>query len=168
MSKLHFEDVGQKVVITLYTGETWSDENKQIIKTAELDAATIPDELHSGEKVFSLKQYGLKKIVQDRSSDEKDKAVKFDEMLETYKQLQEGVWRVAGEARESTPRGSKSVDPFLAAAVAEVSGKTILEVSVALQAKTKDERKALLEHPKVKPVYDRLKAETSNVDLGLD
>lgn len=166
-TKLHFADNGNQCTIYLYTGEAWSDENKVILKEAVVDADAVPDALTAGEETFSLKQYGLKKILQDRNSDEKDKAAKFDGMLATYEQLKSGVWRVASEKGEPTPRGSKQVDPFLAAAIAEVSGKSVLEVSVALQAKSKEERKALAEHEKVKPVIERLKAEIGTVDLGL-
>lgn len=167
MSKLHFASEGTKTTVYLYNGEAWSDENKQIVDSFETDAAALPDEFKAGDKMFSLKEYGLKKILQDRSSDEKDKAVKFAQMKDTYAQLQNGIWREVSEKGESAPRRSSAVDPILVEALVKVTGKTHLQVSAALQGKTKEERKALMEHASIKPVYDALKAEAASASIEL-
>lgn len=162
--KLHFADNGNKCSITLYTGEAWSDEKKEIHDTFEVDVNELPATFTAGDEVMSLAQYGLKKILQDRTSDEKDKAVKFKGMQAVYEQLKSGVWRVAAEKGETSPRKSTSVDPILVEALVRVTAekgepKSHLQISTLLQSKTKEERKAMAEHPTVKAHYDAAKAE---------
>ena len=52
MSKLHFALTSDVVAITLYNGEKFSDEKKEIVEVVEFKVEDVPAELKDGDVWF--------------------------------------------------------------------------------------------------------------------
>lgn len=160
--KLKYIDEGNILHCHGYTGENWADEKKEVLKSDAFNLDDIPAEVQ-----HELTKYGLKKILQDRNSDLKG-AEKIDGMRKTFEQLVAGVFiaeREKGEGKTSTRR--RKVDPFVAQAVAQLTGQDVLAVTAALEQKSADEIKALASHEKVKEIVDSLRKTASEAALDL-
>lgn len=161
--KLKYIEEGTVITCHAYTGENWADEKKSVLGTASFDLAKVPTELHE-----QLAMYGLKKILQDRNSDLKGQE-KIEGMVKTMATLESGQFIAE---RESTGGGKprrKKVDPFLAQAVAAVTGNDVLAVTAKLETMDKDAVKALAGHEKVVAKMKELReqAESAAIDLTL-
>ena len=160
--KLKYIEEGTVVTCHAYTGENWSDEQKNILQSAKFDLAKIPAELHE-----QLAMYGLKKILQDRNSDLKGQE-KIEGMVKTMATLEAGQFIAE---RESTGGGKprrKKVDPFLAQAVAAVTGNDVLAVTAKLETMEKEAIKALAEHDKVVAKMKELREQAESAAINLE
>ncbi|QGH73577.1 MAG: hypothetical protein [Siphoviridae sp. ct7UA22] len=163
--------VGEKVVITAHNGKTRSEfEQKDVVDQVVIDAASFPDVLETagGEKK-SIKAYGISSLLQDRSSQAKGPAEKFEYMKAEAERLQtEGaLW---SEARESAPKAPKApkVDAFLVAAIAELKGVTQTVASVFLSKLDKEQVKELAARPAVQAAVEaQRKAAEAADDIDL-
>lgn len=132
------------------------DQTEETLRKLVIDVADVPDTLKNGDTQESVKLYGIRKLLQERSSSEKDTDEKFESMLETAEILKSGLWK-SDETRTRVPQ----IDPIFAQAVANVKSAPLAKVIAALQSLDKDGRDALRKHPAIVAEVDRLKAEAS-------
>ena len=177
--KAHIDYVvdGSKVVVVLHTGETRGTyEEADIIKQAEFDSAQWPVAFISGESTKTLAAYGLSKLLQDRTSQEKESPqAKFEAMLAEAARLTtpdaDGAffWRETVARGSTGSRGTRAIDSLLAQAIANLKGVSVLDASAALKAMDKDKLDALRSNAAVAAELERLKAEAKAADAsGVD
>jgi len=130
------------------------DQTEEVLRTLSINANDVPDNLRDGEDENNVKLYGIRKLCQERSSSEKDPETKFDSMLDTAEVLKSGLWK-SDEVRTRAPQ----IDPVFAQAVANVRGKPLGKIVVALQNLSKEQRDAMRKHPEVVAQMEALKAD---------
>ena len=170
---------GTKVSVVLHHGETRGTYTEaDIDKRLDLDAVDFPAEFKAGEEgVRTLIGYGLSKLLQDRTSQNSGSpAIKFEAMVEKANRLAtveaDGSfqWKGQSERRSSGARGTRAVDGFLAQAVAELKGISVIEASAALQTLDKEKVDALRTSPVIVAKVAELKAaakeQAQSVDLS--
>ena len=138
------------------------DQTEEVLRTLTIGADEVPDNLKDGEDENSVKLYGIRKLLQERSSSEKDPDTKFDSMLDTAEVLKSGLWK-SDEVRTRVPQ----IDPVFAQAVANVRGKPLASIVVALQNLTKEQRDGMRNHPEVIREMEAIKS-ASAADAGGD
>ena len=177
--KSHIDYVvdGSVVRVVLHNGETRGTyEESDVLKQAEFDSAQWPVAFISGESTKTLAAYGLSKLLQDRTSQEKESPqAKFEAMLAEAARLTtpdaEGqfFWREAVARGSTGSRGTRAIDSLLAQAIANLKGVSVLDASDALKAMDKDKLDALRSNAAVAAELDRLKAEAKAADAsGVD
>lgn len=167
--KLHYTNVGNIVTITLYRGEKFSDENKEIVSEKQFDASGCPDVLMDGDIEKNLAGYGLLKLLQDRTSQEKDPEAKVELMGEYFESFfSQGLWKKPAEKRAAGTGGSRrKVSASLAQAVANLQGITIVQAESALKTLDKERFEAISSNERVAEEIARLNDESSEaVDLS--
>ncbi len=130
------------------------DQTEEVLRTLSINANDVPDNLRDGDDENNVKLYGIRKLSQERSSSEKDPEAKFEAMLETLEVLKSGLWK-SDEVRTRAPQ----IDPVFAQAVANVRGKPLGKIVVALQNLSKEQRDAMRKHPEVVAQMEALKAD---------
>jgi len=130
------------------------DQTEEVLRTLSINANDVPDNLRDGDDENNVKLYGIRKLCQERSSSEKDPETKFDSMLDTAEVLKSGLWK-SDEVRTRAPQ----IDPVFAQAVANVRGKPLGAIVVALQNLSKEQRDAMRKHPEVVAQMEALKAD---------
>ena len=130
------------------------DQTEEVLRTLTINANDVPDNLKDGDDENNVKLYGIRKLCQERSSSEKDPETKFESMLETVEVLKNGLWK-SDEVRTRAPQ----IDPVFAQAVANVRGKPLGAIVVALQNLSKEQRDAMRKHPEVVAQMEALKAD---------
>ena len=177
--KSHIDYVvdGSVVRVVLLNGETRGTyEESDVLKQAEFDSAQWPVAFISGESTKTLAAYGLSKLLQDRTSQEKESPqAKFEAMLAEAARLttpdENGAffWREAATRGSTGSRGTRAIDSLLAQAIANLKGVSVLDASAALKAMDKDKLDALRSNAAVAAELDRLKAEAKAADAsGVD
>ena len=129
----------------------------KVLATKVFDVSAIPDVLEDGDKLTSIKAYGLSSIMQDRSSQYTDGQLAescntveeiADMRLATYQatfeQLASGVFRAKRAKAERVP----AVDVYFATALvlsSKEKGRAIdvAQATAILQSLTDEQRKAL-------------------------
>ena len=169
-AKLKYDLSGTVVRIVLHNGDAkGSFAPEQIIDEASFDAAGFAAEFVSGDSVKTLIGYGLLKLLQDRTSQVSTSvADKFNAMLVEADRLltpdENGAfqWKnaVVRTSGASTSR-SRTVDSFLAQAVAELKGIPVAQASGALAGLDKESLDKIRANEKVKEIVARLKAESA-------
>jgi hypothetical protein len=169
--RLHYVLNGTVVTITAHTGESNSEyAETDVIDTITYDAANFPVSFATGsdEVTKTLAGYGLLKLLQDRTSQDKGAVQKIAAMRTEADRLQESAqWSELKERAASAPRQPK-VCTFLAAAIAELKGVTVAAATANLGSLTKEQRDNIAANPVVADVITRLKAELKDqaaVDL---
>jgi hypothetical protein len=166
--KLHYNLDGTTITITLYRGENFSDPEKEIISETTFDAAECPDTLADGETSKTLAGYGLLKLLQDRTSQEKDPQAKVALMGDYFNDFfTQGLWKKPAERKPAAPRTSRrTISASLAEAIARLKGITALEAESALKALSKDDFTAISQNPRVvelvKEIEKELESSTDN------
>lgn len=156
MSKsLKYVSVGSLLSINLV-----NDQTEEVERTLTINASEVPDNLKNGDTDESVKLYGIRKLLQERSSSEKDTATKFETMLDTAELLKGGLWK-SEEVRTRVAQ----IDPTFAQAVANVRGKPLAAIVGALQSLDKNQRDAMRSHPAVVAEIERLKSEVESADV---
>jgi len=140
----------------MLTVQLVNDETEEVERTLTVEAAEVPDLLKNGDDEESLKLYGIRKVLQERSSSEKDPTVKFESRLETADILRRGLWK-SDEARARVPQ----IDPVFAQAIANIKGATLGAAVAGLQALDKDRRDALRKNPAVIAEIEKLEAQAA-------
>ncbi len=177
--KSHIDYVvdGSVVRVVLHNGETRGTyEPDDIVKQAEFDSAQWPSAFISGEGTKTLAAYGLSKLLQDRTSQEKESPLaKFEAMLAEAARLTtpdengQFFWREAVARGSTGSRGTRAIDSLLAQAIANLKGVSVLDASAALKAMDKDKLDALRSNAAVAAELERLKAEAKAADAsGVD
>lgn len=179
LKKTHIDYVvdGSKVIVVLHNGETRGTyEEADVLKQAEFDSAQWPVAFVAGESTKTLAAYGLSKLLQDRTSQEKESPqAKFEAMLAEAARLTtpdaDGVyfWREAATRGATGSRGTRAIDSLLAQAIANLKSVSVLDASAALKAMDKDKLDALRSNAAVAAELERLKAEAKAADAsGVD
>ncbi len=103
---------------------------------------------HENQQRISL--YGLNKLLTDRTSDQKDKFAKLDEMQVVFDMLVEGEW--AKERVVGAPVVSCEVQ-----ALAEIMSLSVPETQASLAAYPKEQRAQILAHDRVVAIATTLR-----------
>ena len=121
------------------------NDKDEVIDTREYNT----DEIHESLR-GDVEGYGLNKFLTDRTSGQKDKLIKLEEMDAYMQMLRDGIWqkdRVVG-----APVTSPAVE-----ALAELQGITVPQAQAALAAYPKDQREKILANPKVTELAKTIK-----------
>lgn len=162
--KLHYDITNAGVTVTLYNGERWTDEEKEIVSSASFAVADVPEELETNEGPKSLAAYGLAKLLQDRTSQDSGAENKMSAMAGVFDVLKDGKWRAY---KEGSSRKA-AIDPLLAQAVAQIKKAPLAAVTAKLQTMPAEERKAIAALEPVQKAIAKLRAEADvEVDLSL-
>lgn len=162
--KLNYETQVDRVVVSRYTGDGWSDEKKEVIEVVEFKLADLPAVLKANDGDKSIASYGLQSLLQDRTSEVKESAkAKLDAMGEYFTIFKSGVWR---EYKEGAGQRKSAIDPLFAQAMAELKNVPLAAVLARLQSMTKEERQALHDLEPVQAKIKALKDAAANIDVG--
>jgi len=125
--------------VTVTDTQVWffvMDEANELARL-RFDLDDIPE-----ENQVRANLYGLNKLLTDRTSDQKDKEVKLEEMASVFAMLSHGEW--AKERVVGAPVVSAEVE-----ALAEMQNISVPEAQQALAAYDKVQRKQILANPKI-------------------
>lgn len=166
--KLHYQTKADSVAVTLYTGEKFSDENKEVHETVEFNVADIPAELKNGDEVVTLAAYGLAKLLQDRTSQDKGAKEKLESMQKYFTEFfTQGLWKKPAAERTATTGSRRKIGASLAEAVARLQGISAIQAEAALKALTKEQFDGLVANPRVVDMVKEIEAEAGDtVQLG--
>ena len=169
--KLHYSVVGTAVAVSLFRGETFSAEDKEVLAEVTFDSSVCPAELADGDKMKSLAAYGLLKLLQDRTSQVKGAKEKLEEMQMYFNDFfSQGLWKKPSEGRKSTGASAggsrRKITASLAEAVAQLQGISAVEAQESLKALDKDTFERIAKNPKVVAKIAEIEAAASVVDLG--
>lgn len=157
--KLNYELVGDVVTVTLHKGESRGDyKEEEIVEQVAFDAGTLAEAFDAGEAgTKTLAGYGLLKLLQDRTSQDKGSSEKFEAMGAEFDRLSEpgAMWRKP-VMREGGGR-TRNVDAVLAQAVANVQGISLAQASAALKGVDKEKFEAVSKNEKVVAEIEKLK-----------
>lgn len=166
--KLHYSTTAKSVIVTLYQGEKFSDENKEILQTKEFAVDEIPAVLKNGDEDVSLGAYGLAKLLQDRTSQEKGAEAKLDSMVKYFEEFfTQGLWKKPAAERSTSSGSRRKIGASLAEAVARLQGITAIQAEAALKDLTKEQFDGLVAHERVVAMVKEVEAEAGDtVELG--
>lgn len=172
--KTHYSLVGTVVTLTLWRGEEgvkFGDEAAEVVSTHTFDANDVPAELTDGNVgVKSLAGYGLLKLLQDRTSQEKDPAGKAALMEQYFAEyFTQGQWKKPVERKEgkASTGSRRKIDAVLAQAVAQLQGISVAAATASLRDLDKDDVAAISANPRVVAVMDELRAEAKEEQADL-
>lgn len=159
MAKLQYVEKAGVLTVNLI------DDEEIVLRTLTIGVDEVPDEVANGDEQVSLKAYGIRKVLQERSSGATTSSEdKFESMLETADLLREGKWK-SDEVRSR----AVAIDPVFAQAIANLKGASMAAAVAALQALDKASRDGLRSNPAVIAEIERLRAEAqaaSALDLS--
>lgn len=167
--KINYSLVAGTVTLTLYRGEKFSDDEKEIVSEHVFDATECPAALLDGQIEKSLAGYGLLKLLQDRTSQEKDPAAKVELMGEYFDSyFTQGLWKKPAAERAPSAGGSRRIiGASLAEAVARIQGISAIEAEGALKALDKETFEGIKANERVVASIKEIEAETSGT-VSLD
>jgi hypothetical protein len=163
---LHYAVLGTQVVITGHNGETRGTfEEKDVVGQVVLDVGAFPDAYQTaGGETKVLKAYGLCSLLQDRSSQAKGPADKFEYMQKEAARLQEegALWSqtVEKEVKAKAPK----VDSLFAQALAELKGVGVAAATIMVGKLSKEQVAALMANEKVKAKMAELRTAAEAAD----
>lgn len=174
--KLAYFIDGTKVRIVLHTADAKAEISPaDTVSEVTFDANDFNHEFQSNDGTKTLLSYGLVKILQDRTSQVTESlAKKFEAMQAEAQRLltanEDGTynWKNAVVRAESKPRSAKKVDSYLAQAVAQLKGISVVQATEALKALTADQIGQLSANPNVKDIIATLKAEATEQTEQMD
>lgn len=162
--KLHYSLVADIVTITLYRGEKFSDEDKEIIDTVVFEAGDCPAALLDNAIEKSLAGYGLMKLLQDRTSQEKDPEAKLELMGEYFNEFfTKGLWKKPAAERSASTSSRRKVGASLAEAIARLQGCTAVQAEAAVKALDKDTYDNLVKNERVVEMVKEVEGEAGDV-----
>jgi hypothetical protein len=157
---LDYSVTGDKVVVVGHKGESRGTyEEKDVIARLEMDVDSFPDVYQTaGGLEKGLKAYGICGLMQDRTSQFKGAANKFEAMLAEATRLREegALWSETKE-REVKAKAPK-IDAYLAQAVAELKKVSVATATALLGGLDKENLAKLVANPAVVAKVDELKA----------
>lgn len=131
-------------------------DEKQCLESKRVSFADLPSE---GDIADRVSLYGLNKLLTDRTSDQKDKLVKLDDMSEVMDLLVSGEWskeRVVG-----APVTGPEVE-----ALAQLKELTVPQTQAALAAYDKETRKAILANKEVVELAAKIRAVRKDAEVA--
>ena len=139
--------------------EVWQESSR-----FEIDCAAVSDKLENGDSFASMKAYGIRAFLLDRTSQFREfgPAVCMDRIREHFNDtLALGVYKAKRAA--SAPKGA--LDPLLAQAVADVKGIPLDQALASLKALTPEQRKQISSNAKIAERMAALRQETAEADI---
>ena len=153
--KLQYIANGDTLTITLVSADD------ELLRTMTISNGEVPDEVANGDESVSLKLYGIRKVLQERSSSATESLeAKFDTMLDTAELLKAGKWK-SDEVRAR----AAVIDPTFALAVATLKNASMAQAVAALQALDKGARDALRRNPAIVAEIERIQAEAADAQI---
>lgn len=150
MSKLHYALIGAVITVTEYRGERFSDESKEVLQTLEFDANECPAQLMDNATEKSLAGYGLLKLLQDRTSQDKGAENKLTSMQTYFEDFfTQGLWKKPAERTATTGGSRRKITATLAEAIARIQGVTAIQAEAALKAVDKERFDAIVANERV-------------------
>lgn len=165
MSKLHYDVGVDAVTVTLYEGEGWGDEDKNVIDTATFAVGDVPATLETNDEAKSLAAYGLSKILQERPSGVSGADKKLEAMRATFETLKSGKWR---EYREGGGSRGPKLDAIFVQAVADEKKVKVPQAEAALRKMDKATIKQIRNLPAIKDRMEKLRSAAGEVELDFD
>lgn len=169
---IHYAVLGAMAVITAHAGETRSEFTQEdIVGQIVANVDDVADVLKTaGGEEKSLKAYGINSLLQDRSSQAKGQAEKFEYMQTEWARLtaEGALWSATKEAVAKAPKAPK-VDSLLAAAIAELKGVSVTVATVMLSKLDKEKVASLQASEAIKAKIAELRAaadEAEAMDLS--
>ena len=174
--KLAYFIDGTNVRIILHTADAKAEISPaDTVSEVTFDANDFDHEFQSNDSPKTLLADGLVKILQDRTSQVTESiAKKFEAMGAEAQRLltanEDGTynWKNAVVREASKPRSAKKVDSYLAQAVAQLKGISVVQATEALKALTADQIGQLSANPNVKDIIATLKAEATEQTEQMD
>lgn len=145
--RVDYEDT--KVIMKVMDGKVEKDR-------AGFDFSALPDLIQA-----QVSLYGLNKVLQDRTSDEKDKEAKLYAMDGVYSQLMDGVWKKDRVGGAPTVR-------IEVEALAELKGVSVSAVQKALKDYTPEQKDQIFANPALVEIVARLRSEREEESPSLD
>jgi hypothetical protein len=124
--------------------------------------------LKDGDVKKALAGYGLMKLLQDRTSQEKDPEAKISLMGEYFSDFfTQGLWKKPAAERASSGTSRRKVGASLAEAVARLQGCTAVQAEGAIKALDKEGYDNLVANERVVAMVKEVEAEAGEtVDLS--
>jgi hypothetical protein len=130
-------------------------------KPLVFDCNDVEDTLVNGEGFASMKAYGLRAFVCDRSSDFRKHGIAayMDAMQDVFDTtLAKGLFK----AKKATKVGA--IDPLLIAAIAELKSIELAQAEKSLKALSKEQRDSIAANAKVKELMAVLASEKASAE----
>jgi hypothetical protein len=142
-------------------------ENEEWVVVAELEmaCANVPDRLEDGDGFASMKAYGIRAFVSDRTSQFRSYGIAhtMEEMQAVYNMLCSGVYRAKRKA------GAGNDLDLMAQAIADLKGVSIDRAKATVKALSKEQQASVRSNKEVAAKMLELRVEVDNaevVDLG--
>jgi hypothetical protein len=139
--------------------EVWQENSR-----FEIDCAAVSDKLENGDSFASMKAYGIRAFLLDRTSQFREfgPAVCMQRIQEHFSEtLAVGVYK----AKRAASVKAGSLDPLLAQAVAELKGLPVEQALASLKALTPDQRKQIASNARIAERMAALRQETAEADI---
>lgn len=166
VQKLKYAENGTVIVVSLVNEVEGKDD--EVVRSFTFNAAEFPAQYKTGDEAVTktLAAYGLKKLLQDRTSQVSSSVEdKFEAMLEEGMRLHDtDEWRseVVRASGGSTPKA----DPILAQAVAQLQGISVAVATASLSKLSKDEVAQIKANASVVALMDSIRAEMKTAAAG--
>jgi hypothetical protein len=145
-------------------------EVKQVVKDAEVwvetdrfvvEVAKVADSLEDGESLASMKSYGIRAFLLDRTSQFREFGT-----LACMKQIEEAynTTLAVGIYKAKRAASAGSIDSYLAEALAELKGVPVGKIAEGLKALTADQRKEIAANATVAAKVAELKASAADAE----
>lgn len=143
------------------------DKDQEVWQEADrfsIECDTVPEKLENGDSFASMKAYGIRAFLLDRTS-------QFREFgpVECLRRIQEHYLETLAvgiyKAKRATAAPKGSIDPLLAQAVAELKGLPVEQALASLKALTPDQRKQIASNAKIAERMATLRQETAEADV---
>lgn len=138
----------------------------QVVGSASFACSSVPDMLENGDSFASMKAYGIRAFLNDRSSDFRKHGISayMGAMQDVYDNL-----LVKGLYKAKRTGKAPSVDTLLIQAIAQLKGISAAQAEVSVKALTKEQRAKLAANPAVANLMKELaqvkrEAEATNLD----
>jgi hypothetical protein len=137
-------------------GEEW-----KVVSELAIDCDAVPNRLEDGEGYASMKAYGIRAFLSDRTSQFREFGIAgtLAEMSNVYEALKNGVYRTKRKSG-----GTKSDLDLLAQAVASVKGLTFEVAKASVKALDKERQDRLRKAPAIAEALAALAKATAAAD----
>jgi len=146
---IRVEYAGSSVIIMVKDGDSEIDR-----KVFDFDE--LPTEIQD-----QVSLYGLNKVLQDRTSDQKDKVMKLEAMDQVWSMLIDGQWKKEREGGFPTVRSEIE-------AIAEIKGVSVAAIQKALKGYTAEQKDKIFADPKVREKAAEIAAKRVETEVSLD
>ena len=135
-------------------------DNWEVVDSLVIDCNAVPSRLEDGDGFASMKAYGIRAFLSDRTSQFREYGISktLESMGEVYDQLKAGIYRTKRKAT-----GKSDLD-LLAQAVANVKGLTFEVAKASVKALDKDRQDRLRKAPAIAEALAELAKATAQAE----